>query len=315
MAKLETIADVPDAPKKDSPGMYGPIVGAMIISEDEASGRTYTHRGGGRLPGSRRYGFFDNERGIAFSASMSVFSRERMNPRHRHDFDQVRFFPKGGENYGKEVLGLGDCIYIPENCRYGPTFTAEGCDENVRINLQFPGPSRRPYQHSYDIMRATEELSKIATIEKGVYRFPDGRRQDSYEAIIRHLTGKPVDYPSPRYKNYIVMHSNHHTWLPLEDRPGVSVKHLGYFNEVGPNIKLVKLEPGATLPSNTAPFQQVRFVLDGEIIYGERQYDAVSCMYFPANQSYPAIASPNGATLFVVQTAWTDMKPLPFCLI
>jgi hypothetical protein len=315
MSKPESTQVAGDEIKKESPGMIGPINGPIMIAEDEASGKTYTHRGGGRLPGSRRYGFFDKDKGIGFSASMSVYSRERMNPRHKHDFDQVRFFPKGGENYGKEVLGPGDCIYIPENCAYGPTFTAEGCDENVRINLQFPGPSRREYQHSYDIMRATEELSKIAKLENGYYRFPDGRNKDSYEAIIQHLTGKPVDYPPARYKNYIVMHSHNHSWVPMEDRPGVSVKHLGYFNEVGPNIKLLKLDPGASLPSNQAPFQQVRFVLEGEITYGERKYDAVSCMYFPANSAYPAIGSQTGAVLFVVQTAWNDKKPLPFCLI
>lgn len=315
MSKAESIEAATNEKKKDSPGMTGPIDGPIIISEEEASGRNYTHRGGGRLPGGRRYGFFDKEKGIGFSASMSVYSRERNNPRHKHDFDQVRFFPKGGENYGREVLGPGDCIYIPENCSYGPTFTAEGCDENVRINLQFPGPSRREYHHSYDIMRATEELSKIAKLENGYYRFPDGKNKDSYEAIIQHLTGKPVDYPPRRYSNYIVMHSNNHTWAPLEDRPDVSVKHLGYFNDVGPNIKLVKLAPGASLPSNQVPFQQVRFVLEGEIIYGERKYDAVSSMYFPANDTYPGIASQTGAVLFVVQIAWTDRKPLPFCLI
>ena len=110
MSKAESIEAATSEKKKDSPGMTGPIDGPIIISEEEASGRNYTHRGGGRLPGGRRYGFFDKEKGIGFSASMSVYSRERNNPRHKHDFDQVRFFPKGGENYGREVLGPGDCI-------------------------------------------------------------------------------------------------------------------------------------------------------------------------------------------------------------
>jgi hypothetical protein len=111
------------------------------------------------------------------------------------------------------------------------------------------------------------------------------------------------------------MHSNNHNWVHLEDRPGVSVKHLGYFNDVGPNIKLLKLDPGAIVPMNQVEFQQVRFVLEGAIVYEGRKYDAVSSMYFPANQTYPAIASESGAVLFIVQIAWTDKKPLPFCVI
>jgi hypothetical protein len=56
-------------------------------------------------------------------------------------------------------------------------------------------------------------------------------------------------------------------------------------------------------------------VLEGAIVYEGRKYDAVSSMYFPANQTYPAIASESGAVLFIVQIAWTDKKPLPFCVI
>ena len=98
--------------------------------------------------------------------------------------------------------------------------------------------------------------------------------------------------------------------------PGVWVKHLGYFNETGPNIKLVKIDPGARTQAGVAPCQQVRYVFDGEVSYNDESYGAVSCMYFPAHVPYQSTASRTGATLFVIQLASPDGQHVPpVCLI
>jgi hypothetical protein len=127
--------------------------------------------------------------------------------------------------------------------------------------------------------------------------------------------GDELKYPPPRYSDIVVMRSYNHPWQSLSGASGVSVKHLGYFNEVGPNIKLVQIEPGASTKPGAAPCQQVRYIIEGEASYEDECYKAVSCMYFPANAPYSGTSSDTGAILLVVQLASQNLAPPPFCMI
>ena len=285
----------------------------VVRGEDLELRKIVIHRGGGRK--RKVFGFLDRENGICLSATMTVYTRERLNPRHKHDFDQLRFYVRGGESYGKQVFGPGDCVYFPESVPYGPTFTAEGDQENVRLNMQFQGPSRGPFFYRTEVQAAEPELLKIGKFENGLFVWPDGRKQDSAEAIREYLGGKKVEYPVPRYNDYVVMHSKQYAWEVLDGAAGVSIKHLGYFNEGGPNIKLVRIDPGASTPAGTAPCQQVRYVIEGEILYGGESYGAVSCMFFPAHIPYQSTSSKTGASLLIVQLSSSNGQRPPFCLI
>ena len=291
------------------------ITGAVIVQgENMAFGDIVRHRGGGRK--GKSFGFLDREHGVCINASMSVYTSERLNPRHKHDFDQVRYYVRGGENYSKEIFGPGDCVYFPEGVPYGPTFTAEGSEENVRLGMQFQGPSRRPFFQRLEVQKGDQELLAMGgKFEKGLFIWPDGRKQDSAEAIREHLAGAKMDYPKPRYDDYIVMHSQEYQWQPLDGASGVAVKHLGYFNEVGPNIKMVRIDAGASTQPGTAPCQQIRYVVEGEITFEGKDYPAISCMYFPAHVPYPETKSTRGATLLVMQLAGLDGQSPPWCLI
>lgn len=119
-----------------------PLKGPVIIREDEGPTRGASHRGGGRH--SKLFGFNDPEHGITVRASIATYTPERLNPRHKHVDEVVRFYYRGAESYGKDVLQEGDCVYIPEGVPYGPTRTAEGHQENRRIVFHFPGPSGLP---------------------------------------------------------------------------------------------------------------------------------------------------------------------------
>ena len=217
----------------------------IVRGENMSFGELVRHRGGGRK--GKNFGFLDREHGVCLNASMSVYTSERLNPRHRHDFDQVRYYVRGGENYTDQTFGPGDCVYFPEGVRYGPTFTAEGSDENVRLNMQFQGPAKRPFFQRVDVQKGDQTLLELGgKFEKGLYLWPDGRKQDSAEAIREHLGGVKISYPEPRYDDYVVMHSNQYIWQPVNGVQGVDVKHLGYFNESGPNIKMVQIAAGAS---------------------------------------------------------------------
>ena len=104
-------------------------------------------------------------------------------------------------------------------------------------------------------------------------------------------------------------------WQPLDGLSGVNVKHLGYFNERGPNIKIVKMDPNSKTPSGNVPFLQVRYVLEGEITYEGESYNSVSCMLIPPNSAYSNTVTSTGATLLVIQLGVHGGKPPDFCLI
>jgi hypothetical protein len=292
------------------------ITGPVIVRGDNiAFGQIIGHRGGGRK--GKNFGFFDPAHAVSINASMSVYTSERLNPRHKHDFDQVRYYVRGGENYSKQIFGPGDCVYFPEGVSYGPTFTAEGCEENVRLGMQFQGPSRRPFFQRVEVQKGELDLREQGGTfdDKGLFIWPDGRKQDSAEAIREHLGGQPISYPKARYDEYVVMHSNEYPWVPLDGVSGVAVKHLGYFNELGPNIKLVKLDAGASTQPGSAPCQQIRYVVDGEIDFQGESYSAISCMYFPARTPYPATSSAKGATLLIMQLGTSRGEAPPWCLV
>ncbi len=250
-------------------------------------------------------------------AGITTYTPERYNPRHRHADEAVRFYFRGAERYGRDVLEEGDCVYVPEGVYYGPTQTAEGQEENVRISLHFPGPSAHPTPVWPEVMKAQQEMREkgIGKFEKGLFIWANGRKQDGFEAVQEYMMGQKVRYPAPRYRSYIIIRPANYRWVPLYGSPGVQVRHLGYFNESGPNIKLVRMEPGSQTPGGKADFQQVRLVIEGEVSYNGENFDTVSCMYFPAGAPYSGTASPSGATVFVLQLGLPGQPSIPFCLI
>jgi hypothetical protein len=245
---------------------------------------------------------------------MTVTSAARYTPRHKHVFDQVRYIVSGQAKFGRTTFASGDCLYFPEGVSYGPE-DCSMCEERIGITIQFPGPTGIPYPHPSDAARAMTELAKIGDFNDGVFVRPDGRKQDGHEAVTEYLTGKKLEYPLPRYPELVAMHTDAYSWTPLAGTGGVFVKHLGYFNEAGPNIKMLKIEPGAATQPGVAPCQQVRYLLEGTITFNNQEYCPISCMFFPAHVPYAATFSDIGATLLVVQLASPQGDAPPLCLI
>ena len=290
----------------------GPLDGPMVIQDTDVPSRDAAHRAPGRK--SKTFGFFDPARRIGFRAATTVTKASRFTPRHKHAFDQIRYIISGQAKFGRTLYGAGDCLYMPEGVPYGPE-DCSMCEERAGITVQFPGPTQVPFPHPSDTARARSELAKIGRFEGGLFVWPDGRKEDGHEAATAFLLGHEISYPAPRYPEFVAMHSNAYPWVALEGNAGTAVKHLGYFNETGPNIKLLKLDPGAHTQAGSAPCQQVRYLIDGEIFYDGESYNPITCMYFPADVPYQETSSRTGATLLIVQMASPAGKAPPFCLI
>jgi hypothetical protein len=221
------------------------------------------------------------------------------SPRHHHNFDQIRFTVTGNVVYGRKSYGPGTCGYFPESVFYGAT---KFDDTTARdVVLQFPGPSAAPFFSTDESRRGTAELqAQGVRFENGAAHYPDGHNQDGFEAVWEHLAGRKIEYAPARYDDPVRVMSQSFPWLST-GAPGVTSKHLGYFNEGGPNVHLVHLEPGARTAKGALDCAQIRFVVDGELEYAGTTCPSVSCLYYPPGASYEGLESRSGATVLVIQ--------------
>lgn len=171
------------------------------------------------------------------------------SPRHRHNFDQVRYQLDGDFDFAADgVMKAGMVGYFPEGTYYGPQSSAA---ENSTLVLQFGGASGSGYISPEQYEKASAELAKHGTFAKGVYTQlkADGGKinKDAYEAVWEQVNGRPLVYPSERYTRPVFMDPESFDWISLEDDPGVNWKNLGEFSERRTRVALYKISPGATL--------------------------------------------------------------------
>ena len=170
-------------------------------------------------------------------------------PRHRHNFEQIRFPLSGGFEYAPDkVLQAGWVGYFPEGVYYGPQIRHKGLKMVV---LQFGGASLSGYMSTVQRRRGFNELKAKGTFSKGVYSWVDegGRKhnQDAFEATWEHINGRKLVYPRPRYDGLIMMDPAAYAWVDDPQQPGLSRKPLGTFTEREIRVDFVRLAAGASL--------------------------------------------------------------------
>jgi len=256
----------------------------------------------GVRPGyNQRYqGFFDKARRIGARLGSLYAEPSYHSPRHRHTFQQVRYVLSGKMKYGSEVYGPGDCLYLPEGAYYGPIKPVEDSEQLHFADIQFEGPSGIPYPDPDEVVRAQRRLAETGKFEDGVYTFPSGRKRDAYEAILEELTGQPIEYPPARLNSYVVLRTAGFPWLAHETLGGVQQKHLAHFFETGPNLKMLRLARGATLPAAMPTGHRAVFLLEGDLRFGGKDFDALSYFVLPNGETHPAFEAASEATLLMV---------------
>lgn len=262
----------------------------------------------GVRPGyNQRYqGFFDKERKISARLGSLYAEPYYHSPRHRHTFQQIRFVLSGRMQYGKEEYGLGDCLYIPEGAYYGPIKPLEtaGKDQLHFADIQFEGPSGIPYPDPDDVVRAQRELASTGKFEEGVYTFASGRKRDAYEAILEHLTGQKIEYPQARLTDYVVMRSHNYPWIDHAKAKGLKTRHLAYFFETGPNIKVAQVAAGAVFPAGKPVGHRAVFLLGGRASFDGKDYEGLSYFMLPSGEQHGEFTAREQAEFLVV--AWSS---------
>jgi hypothetical protein len=188
-------------------------------------------------------------------------------PRHRHNFDQVRFCLEGRVNYGPDRwIDPGELAYFPEGAHYGP----EQSDvPRLALTIQFGGPSGHGFVSEAQQLSAMEALKASGHFEKGVYRrsgdLPDGmkRNQDAFEAIWEAVNGRRITYPPRRYDEPILIQPQNFPWRDRPGEAGVQERRLGTFTERNIEIALRRLAAGARTAFAPRGGSRLGFVVSG----------------------------------------------------
>ena len=222
------------------------------------------------------------------------------SPRHRHAWDQVRFCLEGSVPIGKDQsVDAGEVGYFPEGVPYGPQ---EGGPNRIVLLLQFGGASGLGYLSARQLREARQALASEGVFEGGVFRRTSGegpKNLDAYEALWRHVTGRPIDYPRPRYKAPIVMRPSGFGWREVQGRPGVRRKALGDFPERGLSLELLALDAGATGLVGAEDELRLIFVLSGEGLVGAAPYHPQSAVRLASGEG-ASFAASAPTELFVI---------------
>jgi hypothetical protein len=213
-----------------------------------------------------------------FSLQLSLTPESYFSPRHRHNFDQVRYQLEGEYDFSSDgVMKPGTVAYFPEGTYYGPQSSSV---RSLTLVLQFGGASGNGYMSPEQYDRAAAELRELGTFANGAYTViaPDGgkRNKDAYEAVWERVSGRPLVYPRERYTRPVFMQPENFSWVAIEGQPGTGCKLLGEFSERRTRLALYRIEAGASL---SLAGNSIYFIASGSGLAGEQEFGSQATLY------------------------------------
>lgn len=277
----------------------------VIYPQPKPQARYVPHRNRPTNNESQPFSLHDRDGKSIYRSVHAKMPTLPVQPRHHHDFEQIRFIIDGVWNNDHKHYGAGMLGYFPEGVFYGPQVWST---PGRWIVMQFTGPSGTPMMDEKAFIDTANKLKEEEGVvfQDGTCVWPDGRKQDGAEVVMEKMTGKPMVYPPARYGGPVWYATNNIPWAPT-DVEGVSVKRLGFFNERGPSIEMIQLSPGATLPGGQSDRRVTRYIYKGEAKYESvalpsDEESGVSNISFPPDTEYSSLSSETGATILSVET-------------
>ena len=197
-----------------------------------------------------------------FMFFLAKHTEEFVMPRHRHNFEQIRFPLIGDMNLGDNlILREGEVGYFSEGTPYGPQDDPAG--EHLQLVLQFGGASGYGYLSVDQWRAAWKELSEIGKFEGPYYHYPDGKTQWGLNAIWEYLFNTKLKYPKPRYTKPVIVSPKSFNWLPVRGAPGVERKFLAAFSERAVWVEMIKVAKDVTWTSKDTEARRLFLLLSG----------------------------------------------------
>jgi hypothetical protein len=215
-----------------------------------------------------------------FQLSMGRMGGAFYSPRHRHNFEQIRFQLEGALDFARDgKMQTGMVGYFPEGMFYGPQ-TQDPDSTPITIVLQMGGASGSGYLSRNEVKAGMDALKPQGEFKDGVFRrrkdVPGKRNVDGYQAIWEYANKRPMEYPKPRYSRPFMMDPANYDWTPVEDATGVSEKFLGVFTERRSTARFLRLEPGAVFEGRG---RSLFFVTEGEGTVGADKLRRFTTVY------------------------------------
>lgn len=194
-------------------------------------------------------------------------------PRHRHNFDQIRYVLKGRYPASPhKVMDEGSVAYFPECVYYGPQDRPEGLEMMV---IQFGGASGSGFLSTPEREAANKRLEAKGTFKDGIFTWIDAEgnkhNMDGSAACFEEATGKKLEFKNGRYDDVVLMNPDVADWTQT-GTPGVVEKHLGTFTERDTVVKFIKVDAGATYNSGARSQIEVLFVSEGKFTVNGHTY-------------------------------------------
>lgn len=238
-----------------------------------------------------------------FYANLMYALDDHDGPRHRHDFDQLRYPIEGEFVYGEDkVLPEGWVGYFPEGTYYGPQLRRPGL---LLFYAQFGGASGRGHLSRHQRRAAREQLRSTGVLAKGMFNYTDDkgvtRAIDAHEAMGELIRGPRPAYPEPRYKDVIVMNPASFSWISAPGLLGVAHKWLGTFNERGTRVGFIKIDAGSTFNAGLHNAPELLFLTKGTIDCREQLCPRHSALAFEPFEGPVAITAVEPAEFLCIQ--------------
>jgi hypothetical protein len=259
--------------------------------------RVGRHRGSGLAV--KAFPFRHDGNGRNFWLSIGTIHDGYTSPRHRHNFDQIRFMLEGSTNLGDWQLGQGECGYFPESVPYGPQI--QKGDAQI-LTLQFSGASGAYFLTPEELKKTVAGLreSDPAFGEGGKGKGADGKTRDSYDVVYETFTGRPIEFAAPRYRDVVVMKPQNFSWVKSAGSP-IEMKSLGRFTEVGLEVAMARINGAADLGVQTNAQTEVWFLTDGSVTLNSRTFPRHSAFMLTAPERPQQVVTNAPAEFLVIR--------------
>lgn len=242
-----------------------------------------------------------------YHAALSTADTEYAVPRHRHNFEQVRYIVQGKVQFGDVVVHGGDAVYFPEGVYYGPQTRTLG----MKIfTVQFGGPSKNGFISRKEFEAAADELKKRGNFEKGSFTYFDEKgqrhRKDSFEAVWEQAKGREFQYPKPRYGDIVAINPENFRWVLREDTPGIAEKWLGSFTECDMRMGFTRLDSDTTLRVGGSDTGEILFLTKGRVSCDGKEHGPETVFGLEPDEPAMSIKAHDDSEFFVLRLPRLD---------
>lgn len=237
-------------------------------------------------------------------------------PRHRNSYDVLSVSLKlpipGSSVDPLEPLG-GELIYRPEcllsEAMPGPVPVPPEEHVEVNIYLHTEGPSGAPMITLDQIETCVAKLDRDhpgrLMLERGEYLQDGGIVREALEVCWEEIHNRPMIYSElPAVSAPVIFPIPATPWSSFPDRTGTEVKRFAAIKNTGVSMELLRLDEGASLPSEVLGLSRFVAVLAGRIRYKDQTLDDLSVIFGGPSQKFGRIHAENRSLLWAVN--WED---------